>query len=113
MAERVTDSCTLTLLGIGAMASERYAPAGLLIERHGRAIMIDGARARSLTDQWRTGSSQTSAQSSLPRSAGWLVSSSAFGRQNMQTHTLAAGWNHTLGPSMLNELRFGYNKACP
>jgi hypothetical protein len=24
------------------MASERYAPAGLLIERHGRAIMIDG-----------------------------------------------------------------------
>src|SRR3954468_5488534 len=42
MAERVTDSCTLTLLGIGAMASERYAPAGLLVERHGRAIMIDG-----------------------------------------------------------------------
>jgi hypothetical protein len=34
MAERVTDSCTLTLLGISAMASERYAPAGLLIERH-------------------------------------------------------------------------------
>jgi hypothetical protein len=41
MAERVTDSCT-PLLGIGAMASERYAPAGLLIERHGRAIMIGG-----------------------------------------------------------------------
>jgi hypothetical protein len=42
MAERVTDSCTFTLLGIGAMASERYAPAGLLVERRGRAIMIDG-----------------------------------------------------------------------
>jgi hypothetical protein len=24
------------------MASERYAPAGLLVERRGRAIMIDG-----------------------------------------------------------------------
>jgi hypothetical protein len=39
------------------------------------------------------------------------TTSSAFGRQNMQTYTLAAGWNHTLGPSMLNELRFGFNKA--
>jgi hypothetical protein len=42
MVQPVTDSCTLKLLGIGAMASERYAPAGLLIERHHRAIMIDG-----------------------------------------------------------------------
>jgi outer membrane receptor protein involved in Fe transport len=39
------------------------------------------------------------------------TTSSAFGRQNMQTYTFAAGWNHTLGPSMLNEVRFGYNKA--
>ena len=42
MVERIVDSCTLKLLGIGAMASERYAPAALLIERHDRAIMIDG-----------------------------------------------------------------------
>jgi hypothetical protein len=65
MAERVTDSCTLTLLGIGAMASERDAPAGLLIERHGRAIMIDGGPGAE-PDRWRTGWSQTSVQSSLP-----------------------------------------------
>jgi hypothetical protein len=39
------------------------------------------------------------------------TTSSAFGRQNMQTYTMAAGWNHTFGPSMLNEVRFGYNKA--
>src|SRR5215211_4463225 len=42
MTERIRDACTLKLLGIGAMASERYAPAGLLVERHDRAIMIDG-----------------------------------------------------------------------
>ena len=39
------------------------------------------------------------------------TSSSAFGRQNMQTYTLAAGWNRTLAFSALNEFRFGYNKA--
>ena len=57
MVERIMDSCTLKLLGIGDMASERYAAAGLLIERHDRAIMIDGGPARNLTGQWRTGSS--------------------------------------------------------
>jgi outer membrane receptor protein involved in Fe transport len=39
------------------------------------------------------------------------TSTSAWGRQNMKTYTFAAGWNHTLGSSALNELRFGYNKA--
>src|SRR5262249_36698488 len=39
------------------------------------------------------------------------TSTSAWGRQNMTTRTFAAGWNHTLGSSSLNELRFGYNKA--
>ena len=39
------------------------------------------------------------------------TSTSAWGRQNMKTYTFAAGWNHTFGPSMLNEVRFGYNKA--
>jgi hypothetical protein len=39
------------------------------------------------------------------------TSSSAFGRQNMQTYTLAAGWNRTLAFSAMNEFRFGYNKA--
>jgi hypothetical protein len=69
MAERVTDSCT-PLLGIGVMASERYAAAGLLIERHGRAIMIGGGPGGELDRPVEgTGSSQTSVQSSLPRSA--------------------------------------------
>src|SRR5439155_3529209 len=39
------------------------------------------------------------------------TSTSAWGRQNMKTYTFAAGWNHTVGSSALNELRFGYNKA--
>ena len=29
----------------------------------------------------------------------------------MKTYTFASGWNHTLGAAMLNELRFGYDKA--
>jgi len=39
------------------------------------------------------------------------TSTSAWGRQNMKTRTFAAGWNHTVTSSSLNELRFGYNKA--
>ena len=39
------------------------------------------------------------------------TSTSAWGRQVMDTYTFAAGWNRTLSASMLNELRFGYNKA--
>ena len=39
------------------------------------------------------------------------TSTSAWGRQNMKTYTVAAGWNHTIGSSAMNEFRFGYNKA--
>jgi outer membrane receptor protein involved in Fe transport len=39
------------------------------------------------------------------------TSTSAWGRQEMKTRTFAAGWNHTVSSSTLNELRFGYNKA--
>ena len=39
------------------------------------------------------------------------TSTSAWGNQEMTTKTFAAGWNHTVGSSALNELRFGYNKA--
>src|SRR5262249_25099902 len=39
------------------------------------------------------------------------TSTSAWGRQVMNTYTFAMGWNRTLGSNMLNELRFGYNKA--
>jgi hypothetical protein len=34
----------LTLLGVGAMKSPRYAPAGLLVEYQKRRVMIDGGR---------------------------------------------------------------------
>jgi hypothetical protein len=35
-------SLRLTLLGVGAMNSPRYAPAGLLVEHHGSRVAIDG-----------------------------------------------------------------------
>lgn len=37
-----SDSLLLTLLGVGAMNSPRYAPAGLLVEAGGNRVMIDG-----------------------------------------------------------------------
>jgi len=39
------------------------------------------------------------------------TSTSAWGNQEMDTRTVALGWNHTVRSNMLNELRFGYNKA--
>lgn len=47
----------LILMGVGAMNSPRYKPAGLLIEYHGARVMIDGGKenapAGSL-DAWLT-----------------------------------------------------------
>jgi hypothetical protein len=37
-----TDELRLTLLGVGAMNSPRYAPAGLLVDCGGSRVMIDG-----------------------------------------------------------------------
>ncbi len=45
----------LTLLGIGAMASPRYAPAGLLVERRRHRVMLDGgpgAEPEGALDDW-------------------------------------------------------------
>jgi hypothetical protein len=39
------------------------------------------------------------------------TSTSAWGRQEMTTDTVAAGWNRTVGTRMLNELRVGFNVA--
>ncbi|MBI1874198.1 MAG: TonB-dependent receptor [Acidobacteria bacterium] len=39
------------------------------------------------------------------------TSTSAWGRQHMIAHGFAGGWNRTVGSSLLNELRVGYNKA--
>jgi hypothetical protein len=36
----------MTLLGIGAMASPRYRPAGLLVEYAAARVMLDGGRGR-------------------------------------------------------------------
>src|SRR6266542_7125338 len=36
------DCRRLTLLGVGAMSSPRYAPAGLLVEHRRRRVMLDG-----------------------------------------------------------------------
>ncbi len=38
-----------TLLGVGAMNSPRYRPAGVLVEFLGYRIMLDGGSARSRT----------------------------------------------------------------
>jgi hypothetical protein len=80
MTERIRDACTLKLLGIGAMASERYAPAGLLVERHDRAIMIDGgpgAEPDRPVEDWLVTDERPS---SSPKSAVLLANSSVFGR---------------------------------
>jgi hypothetical protein len=45
----------VTLLGIGAMASPRYAPAGLLVEHRGLRVMLDGgpgAEPEGRLDAW-------------------------------------------------------------
>jgi hypothetical protein len=49
------DEVRLTLLGIGAMASPRYRPAGLLVEYHAARVMLDGgprAAPRGRLDAW-------------------------------------------------------------
>jgi hypothetical protein len=48
-------SCRLTLLGVGAMASPRYAPAGLLVECGTVRVMLDGGPGAAPTgrlDAW-------------------------------------------------------------
>jgi hypothetical protein len=45
----------LTLLGVGAMNSPRYAPAGLLVEHRRHRVMLDGgpgAEPRGKIDAW-------------------------------------------------------------
>lgn len=43
----------LTLVGVGAMRSPRYAPAGLLVETAGARVLLDGARPpRGRLDAW-------------------------------------------------------------
>jgi hypothetical protein len=48
-------SVRVTLLGIGAMASPRHAPAGLLVEHRGQRVMLDGgpgAEPEGRLDAW-------------------------------------------------------------
>lgn len=44
------DALRLTTLGVGAMASPRFAPAGLLVEAEGKRVMIDGGRGAEPSD---------------------------------------------------------------
>lgn len=63
---------TLTLLGIGAMNSPRYAPAGLLIEFGKCRIMLDGgpgAEPSGKLDAWLV----TDEQGELMRELRWLA----------------------------------------
>ncbi|HUJ65324.1 MAG TPA: MBL fold metallo-hydrolase [Acidimicrobiales bacterium] len=51
----VLPSCRFTLLGVGAMNSPRYAPAGLLVEHRGSRVAIDGgppAEPKGGLDAW-------------------------------------------------------------
>ena len=51
----MASSLTLTLLGVGAMNSPRFAPAGLLVERAPHRVMLDGgpgAEPGSPLDAW-------------------------------------------------------------
>ena len=51
----IAGSVRMTLLGVGAMNSPRYRPAGLLISWHGRRVMLDGgdgAVPASRVDAW-------------------------------------------------------------
>lgn len=55
----------LVLLGIGAMASPRYAPAGLLVERRGCRVMLDGGPGAAPRARRTPGWSRTSRASAV------------------------------------------------
>ena len=53
--EPVSLSTRFTLLGVGAMNSPRYAPAGLLVEQGRVRVVIDGGPGRTRPARWRPG----------------------------------------------------------
>jgi hypothetical protein len=62
----------LTSLGVGAMASPRYAPAGLLVEADGQRVMIDGgkeAEPAGELDAWLVTDEQAELMAELRRLA--------------------------------------------
>ena len=62
------DVLRLTLLGIGAMRSPRYRPAGLLVEWRGRRVALDGgpgATPRGHLDAWLVTDERSELRSSL------------------------------------------------
>ena len=62
------DVLRLTLLGIGAMRSPRYRPAGLLVEWRGRRVALDGgpgAAPRGHLDAWLVTDERSELRSSL------------------------------------------------
>ncbi len=80
----VRSDVRLTLLGIGAMNSPRYRPAGLLLSWRGRRVMFDGGGAAvpaSRVDAWLVSDEHAElmpdirrrcrAAGMVPRAAGW------------------------------------------
>jgi hypothetical protein len=99
-------SLRLTLLGVGAMRSPRYLPAGLLVEYRGRRIAIDGgpeARIGGRLDAWLVTDERSELRSELrdaARRRGLAFGVSAFtaGRLRLEPRPVV----HTSHPA------FGY-----
>lgn len=53
-----SDTLKLVTLGVGAQASPRFAPAGLLVEYAGVRVMIDGGRGQHPRESLPPGSSR-------------------------------------------------------
>jgi len=96
----------LTTLGIGAMASPRFAPAGLLVEAEGKRVMIDGGRGSEPSgrlDAWLVTDAQSELIAELRRLAAKhglrpAVESFASGGLRIEPHPVV----HTNHPT------FGY-----
>ncbi|MFF4260908.1 CBS domain-containing protein [Streptomyces virginiae] len=68
---RVTARLRSTLLGVGAMNSPRFAPAGLLVSYGGQRVAFDTGPGADPPQRWRPGCSPTSRPNFVRPSAGW------------------------------------------
>ena len=100
------DVLRLTLLGIGAMRSPRYRPAGLLVEWRGRRVALDGgpgATPRGRLDAWLVTDERSELRSSLRVLAarkGFVCCAAGFAARGLRIAPLAVV--HTSHPA------FGY-----
>lgn len=100
-----------TLLGVGAMASPRFAPAGLLVEVGRRAVMLDGgpgAEPQRPISAWRVTDARAELIPALRRLAalrGCEVAVGAWSAGEVRIEPLPV--IHTSHPA------FGYRLTCP